>query len=324
MTNLVQIEQGSDLVVFSQNIDDVIRQVRDSVCLNSGDISDKKTRDEIKSHAFKVTKSKTYIAGKIDELIKQKQAEIEPITAIINMLKENKKRSNAELSELAKEARQVVTDYEDRQKELAAIDVARVEAENLAQEVEAAHELALFMDAAHDKEKADEVARIAKEQDARDEKIKAEAVAKALRAAEAKAVAEANKLKFERAEAEKAALQAEADKKAAIEAAKQVKIDAQLEKERNEKAKIEAEFLAIETAKAAAEKARQDEVERQRIAELSAKKEAEQRAKDRAHASNVMGEAKLALIGLSLDEQVARKVVLAIKAGAIPHVSIKF
>ena len=324
MNQLVQIEQGSDLVVFSQNIDDVIRQVRDSVCLSGGDIADKKTRDEIKSHAFKVTKSKTYIAGKIDELIKQKQAEIEPITAIITMLKANKKRSNTELSELAKEARQVVTDYEDRQKELAAIEAARVEAEKIAQEVALAMELALFMNDAHDKEKAVEAERIAKEQEARDEKMKAEAVAKALRDAEAKAVADANRLKLERAEAEKAALQAEADKKAAIEAAKQAEIDAKLEKERNEKAKVAAEYFAGERAKAAAEQARLDEVERQRIAELTAKQEADQRAKNRAHAGNIMREAKMAIIELGVDNGLARKVVLAIKNGAIPHVSIEF
>ena len=292
-------DQGSDLVTYLNNIDDVIRQVRGRACLNGGDISDKKTRDEIKSHAFKVTKSKTYIASKIDALIKKKQAEIEPITATINELKANKKRSNAELSELAKEARQVVTDYEDEQKELEEIEAARIEAEKLAKDVELAHELALFMNVVHDKEKSDELARIAKAQQARDEKIKADAVAQALREAEAKAEAEANKLRLEKAEAEKAAITAETVKNAAIAAAQKM-------------------------AWAAAEKSRLDEVERQRLAELTAKQEAEQREKDRAHAGNIMGEAKLALIGLGVDECTAKIIVLAIKNGAVPHVSIKF
>lgn len=152
--------------------------------------------------------------------------------------------------------------------------------------------------------------------------------------AEAKALAEA---------AEKAA----ADRAARLAAEEQERI-ASAAREAEERARAAAEAQAREAAAAqqrahdealAAEKRRADEAEAARKAEADriareeagraaeAKRVADEQARreaDQAHRGRIMGEAKAAIMSHGIGETAAKAVVLAIKAGEIPHVSIKF
>lgn len=82
-------------------------------------------------------------------------------------------------------------------------------------------------------------------------------------------------------------------------------------------AKAEAEARAIR------EKAEREERERQEAIERT-KREEEARQKDRAHRSKLMGEAKSAIMTCGADEETAKKIVLAVIAGEIPHISLRF
>jgi colicin import membrane protein len=59
-------------------------------------------------------------------------------------------------------------------------------------------------------------------------------------------------------------------------------------------------------------------------AEDRTKREEAARQADREHRGKVMGEAKSALIEIGAAEDLAKKIVLAIVAGEIPHVSLRF
>ena len=80
------------------------------------------------------------------------------------------------------------------------------------------------------------------------------------------------------------------------------------------------------------ERAKTDEAEAARRAEEQAKAEElaaealkrEQRQADQAHLAKVMGAAKTAIMSCGVDEEAAKKVVLAIKAGLVPAVTIAF
>ena len=135
----------------------------------------------------------------------------------------------------------------------------------------------------------------------REEQLKLEAT----KAAEAKAEAEANRIKKEAEEKEQALIE---EKRLAIERA-----------DLAEKTKAE-EIRRVE------DKAKADAVaEKQRIAdeEAAERKAQEAREKNRKNVSRVRGEAKVALMKY-VDEATAKKIVLAINAGKIPHVEIKY
>ena len=48
------------------------------------------------------------------------------------------------------------------------------------------------------------------------------------------------------------------------------------------------------------------------------------RESDQAHRRAIMGEAKSAIMGCGTDEDTARKIVLAIVAGQVPHTKLEF
>lgn len=165
----------------------------------------------------------------------------------------------------------------------------------------------------------------AREQAEREERIRAEATAKAKREADetaAKAKAESERRERElKEQAERAQLEA-------AEAAQRV------EREKVEAAKrAEAERqAAIEQAERDKQQAIEDERRRQREAEQAREREAaearaeeEKRAANKRHRAKVMSEA---LIGLaefhSGNQEEARAIIRAIADGKIPHVTIQF
>lgn len=144
------------------------------------------------------------------------------------------------------------------------------------------------------------LALAAREREAREAEEEKQREADRIELAKREAAAEANRaaeIEKARVQAEhEAALKAERDKAAAIESA------AQAERDRIAKEKAEAD------AKAAAE------VEAQRL-----------RDEDRAHQSSVLRAAKDAIMAeCGIDEESAKKVVLAIRGGLVPNITLRF
>lgn len=168
---------------------------------------------------------------------------------------------------------------------------------------------------------AEELAKLKKAEAERQQKEHEESIKK-----EAAAKAEAEKqAAIEREnEAKRQAEQAEIDKlaaeKEALETAKQAAID----KKDAESRAIQAEKDAEMNAKIAAEKARGEELARQK-AELEAEiAETEKREANKRHVGNIRKEAKEALMKIGISEDLAKKAVLAINSDEIPHVSISY
>lgn len=122
-----------------------------------------------------------------------------------------------------------------------------------------------------------------------------------------------------------------AAEKAAEERARQQAEDAaraeQTRKDAEAQARIdEANARAAEAERLAqAERDRIAEQERQRAAQEAADRaDQERREKNRQHVSKVMREAKEAIMTCGVGEEVAKAIVLAIKANTIPHVGITF
>ncbi len=90
-----------------------------------------------------------------------------------------------------------------------------------------------------------------------------------------------------------------------------------------EREKAEAVAKAEAEARAVKEKAEREERERQEAIERTKREEAARQA-DREHRSKIMGEAKAALIDTGADEDLAKKIVLAVVAGEIPHITLRF
>jgi len=161
------------------------------------------------------------------------------------------------------------------------------------------------------------------------ERLQAEAAereAKERSAAEAKAAAEAEARA--KAETEARAARAAEEEKARIAAAAKAAEDA-ARAEAERRAQVEREAADRAHAEAlAAEKRRADEAEAASRAEAariaSEKDEADRRAADVAHRGKIMGAAKQAIMGHGVGEAAAKAIVLAIAAGEVPAVSIRF
>lgn len=121
-----------------------------------------------------------------------------------------------------------------------------------------------------------------------------------------------------KAEAEKnAAMKREVDAERARVAAEQARVDA-------ERRAVEAEKQSKVNAEIAAENARAAEVERNNAELARVKAEAEAREANARHVGKIRKQAKDSIMLLGVDEYIARRIVLAINAGEIENVSIKY
>lgn len=163
-----------------------------------------------------------------------------------------------------------------------------------------------------------ELTRLRLEKEARDKKdnedrIAREAAEQATREAEARAQrdrdAQAQRVRDEQAAAEKR----END----------LKLQAAESDRRAEQAKRE-QAVAAERQAAAVEQARQDEIARANAAADEILRQQQERQADVAHKSKILGEAKQALIGMNISEELAKAIVLKIARGEVPNVSIQF
>lgn len=327
------------------------KKMKAEVSAHVPDISTEKGRKEIKSLAYKVTRTKTAIDDAGKKLNEDARAKI-------NVVDASRRKIRDELDALADEARKPLTDWEDAEEarqtaikawhdklRATATLVSGDDGSNLIADRIATVEAMAIDEAAFGIET--DAARHAKTQalaslnTALDRACKHEAdqaeLARLREEAEARAAAEAERLRAETEAKEKAEREArekaaeEARKQAEQERAAQAEADAKAREERAvEQARQEAVRKAqaehaAELAKVEAERKRLELAESARLADIAkAKREEEARQADRKHRGEIMAASKTAIMALGVEEDAAKKIVLAIVAGEIPHVTLRF
>lgn len=173
-----------------------------------------------------------------------------------------------------------------------------------------------------------EIARVAAEQ----ARLQAEQQARAEREAAARREQE---LLDQAAATQRAAAQASLDAEAAAER-QRLQLELQAEQARAAAAQAEASRLAAEQRaeqdRLAAIRRQEEAVEQAQLAEVARANAAadeilrqqKERQADVAHKSKILGEAKQALIGMNISEELAKAIVLKIARGEVPNVSIQF
>ncbi|MGE4870385.1 hypothetical protein AB8939_10950 [Yersinia enterocolitica] len=293
---------------------DQIRQAVNEV----PDVTTAKGRARIASLAASASRSKTAIEKPGREYLRHLKEQPKIIEAEL-------RRFVIECDEIRDETRRPLTEWEAEQERLKQEAEAKKKAEELAAEIEVAHEMALLMNDAFDRDakaKADEVERLRK---AHEEFIAQQAAEKAKREVEEKA-----KRDIEAAE------QRERDAKLAQERAEQTAKDAAAKAERDAKELAERverekqEAIAAEKLKAQQEAERvQREAKQKEDARLAEEKrvadEAAARAANEAHRKTVGTAVVNGLIehaGLTREQAIAT--LCAIKDSKIPHTNIHY
>ncbi|HCR4430469.1 TPA: cell envelope biogenesis protein TolA [Morganella morganii] len=309
---LVVIEPATALDLFTapDKVQVLLSGIREKAlaeqALLDTDLSKAKNRDAIKSLAYKVTQSKTYIdkAGK---------AVVDELKELPKKVDASRKQCRDELDALSEEIRQPVTAWEDAEK-------ARVAAEELVKQIERDHEEALQMNELHDLRKAEEERKRIeheneiKRQAAEQARIEAEQKAQRDReAAELKAKQEREAAELKARQEVEAAAKRERQAREAQERAEREKQEAIAKAEREKLAAVEAERRKAEEA----ERARLAEVERQKQEELK-------RLADTAHRAKVNNQAMQDLIATGIPEDCAKACIIAIAKGAVSSVKINY
>lgn len=302
MSELVVLEKETALSVLTgeNGVALLIDHVRDQVMsLEGGNLKTDAGRKKIKSNAFKATKAKTNANKVIDDLIQQNKDAIEQKTkvevATIEKLKQSKKELGAGLDKIRADVNAEVQAIEDAIKAEQEAIAAAEEAERRRIEIENCLELAHYMNADFDRQKADRLEQEREEQEAREEQLRKEGEEKAK--AEALAREEAAK-----AEAEQAKIR----EQQAIEQARIDAENAEIQRKKDAEMAEKRRLADIEAAKLAeAERIENERLEQERIAQA--------RAEDVENKRKVNNEILGDLIVAGLTEEQAR---LAIKAMA--------
>jgi colicin import membrane protein len=298
----------------------------------SGDVSTNKARDEVRSMAFKIAKTRTAIDKARLGLTEEWRTKTAQANTAGKAIKER-------LEALEESVRKPLTDWEQAEAErvkahtdlMTAITKAEFvgiedTAESVAERIEWLDGLLIDPDVHLEKldfvqgakDAAIEKLTVQHMRLVREESERAEL--ERLRQQEAARIAELEAERA-RAEAEKAEQERlERLRQQAVEETKRAAEQARIDQERKHQAELEAERAKV--AKAEADRL----AEEQRVAAEAARVERERvaREQDREHRAKIMGAAKAALMELDIPEDKAREIVLAIAAGNIPAVSIRF
>lgn len=172
----------------------------------------------------------------------------------------------------------------------------------------------MFAEKLKQEKDAIELAELRKKQAEQDQKDRDDRIAKE---ASEKADREAAESKAKEIAAIEIAAEAVKQREAAEDRAK---IDAELAKTREIEAAKQAEINSANAAKAAREEAERKQAQK----EAAEAAEIEKRESNKRHVGKIRGEAKDSLMALGLDEEIAKKVVLAIHAGEIANVAINY
>ena len=327
MSELMEVEKATVLAAFSgkNGLESVIEETKLLIENFDHDMSTGASRKRTASLANKVSKLKVSLDGMGKDLVSGWKTQAKAVDI-------NRKIMRDSLDELKVVARKPLTEWEDEQAAIEAERLAAEAAEKLHAEIGKCEELAGFMDADFDREaqaeidrNAAELARLAEIQRQLDKAAIEDALEDARLQAESEAKAEAQKAELERQRlikkaqvAREAKEQAERDKIAAQERAK-------VEAENAEKARIAAKEQAMRDAQIAADNAKKAEIERHKLEAARIERERIEREEDIKHASNIMRAAKESLMKhAGIDEETAKKVIIAIKNDEVENVSIQF
>ncbi|WP_145564215.1 hypothetical protein [Yersinia aldovae] len=280
---------------------DQIRQAVNEV----PDVTTAKGRARIASLAASASRSKTAIEKPGREYLRHLKEQPKIIETEL-------RRFVIECDEIRDETRRPLTEWEAEQERLKQEAEAKKKAEQLAAEIEVAHEMALLMNEAFDRAQADKKAEDERLQKERDDRIAAEAAAKVKRDADLAAQQEREASARREAELKLQAEQAERDRIALALKAEQDKKDAIAKAEREKQEAIAAEQLkAQQEAERVQREAKQKEDarlgEEKRVADETAKK-----AADKAHQAEVNNKAIAVLTGAGIDAECAKACVIAI------------
>ena len=341
-TELATVTSETALAVLTspEKFDELIGKIRAEVNAHVPDLTTKKGRDAIKSLAYKVTRTKTALDDAGKELNAGKRAEI-------NAVDEVRRKVREDLDALAADARKPLDEWEqaeqDRQIEVAEtmtfIENARdVDAEDTSETIqhridritELEFDADIFQDglelAINAKASAIEFLTAAKDRATQAEADAAELAE--LRRKDADRVAREQADRDAEAEVERKRIEQEQRDRAAEELERKRLADIKAAEDRaGANAKAEADRVAkeaIDKANAEAEALRQAEASR-KAEEDRIYKETVAREADKTHRSTVMKAAKEAIMSSGdIDENAAKKIVLAIVAGEVPNVKLAF
>jgi hypothetical protein len=354
MTDLAKVEITNPLAVFATKggLDPVIQEVRDFVGQFEPDLSTAKGRKEIASLAAKVSKFKVRLDGMGKDLVADWKAKSKAVDS-------SRKAMREELDDLKVKARQPLTEWENLEKERviaheATVDLIKklgsglniVTGESASiedmkaylkelEEIDTDSLEEFELEGRKEKDKAvesltakieAEKQRIAQEEELeqlRKEKEEREAeerraALEAEIAARAKAEAEeATRKERERLEQEKKdAVQREQQAK---QAAEQAERDRKAAEEKSIQDAARAKIDQENAVKAAEEKAIKD----QQAKEADEQAEQERREANKQHVGKIRKEAKESLMEF-VDEETAKKIVLAIHKNLIRNISITY
>lgn len=349
---LIPVERAAALQAFSDpsGLDPILAEARHIVHGFEHDMSTAAGRKRTASLAFKVRRLKT----KLDDLGKELTAEW---AAKKKAVDDNRREMRSALDALADEARKPLDEFEAQEEARVRslkimVDVIRSKRESITpdlpsgllrqgienlqamviddayQEFEAeAHRekdtsLRALRAALERREKYEaeqaELARLRAEAEERERREAAERAEREQREREERAAqAAAEAAKREAAEAQ---ARVEAERQAAI----QREQEAQERAKQEEQRRIEAEARAKIEAEQAAERARQEEIARQRQVEADAAAEQARRDADIEHRKAFNREAHAGLMAAGLTHDGALSVITAIINGKVPHVSIRY
>lgn len=297
MSDLVVIEKSDVITVFTvdNQLDPILQKIANDVKSLIPDTSTVSGRKEIASMAYRVAQSKTYLDGLGKQLVDDYKELPKKIDA-------NRKSMRDFLDNLKDEVRKPLTDWEAEQAKIEAERLAKEEAEKLAIQIENDHEIGLLLNAEFDR-----------------------------KIAEAKQLAEQQRLDHEREIAERAAEQArkqEQDKAEALrlESEKEAERLREIESNKLIQAKLEAERAKQAEAEAVRQAERAVEQERERMANEAKALEAEtlRRESDKAHKRKINNQAVESLMKIGLDRAMSEAVVTSVALNKITNISIKY
>lgn len=299
--SLIPIESVNAVEIFTGGgLDSLLTRIRQETVTMVTDVTTVAGRKEIASLAYKVARSKTAIDDAGKELVadwKKKSAEVDAA----------RKKARDYLDGLRDEVRKPLDDWEAEQD--------RIEAEKLA-EIQ--------------RQKAEEEAARLAELERREAEIRAKEEAFRKTEEEARAKAAAEQAERDRV-AREDAIRAEAEAKAKRDAEEAVRAAERAAQEAQERERLAAERAEQEKAEAVRQaelKAQREAEERERARlaeEARVKAEEERKAANKAHQQRINKAAVAALIQYAgLDEETAKKVVIAIATKQVPAVSINY
>jgi hypothetical protein len=351
-TDVVALVSENPGIVLTDDglYDRFLGQLRKDIAAFVPDLSTATSRKKITSEAFRITRFKTAIddAGKKLNEEARKQ---------INIVDAKRRTVKADLEELAEDARRPLTNWEKQEearidycksilkaiedcgngliggepqpfgvlfRELEEKIVINSELGEFEEQARTAHRIATeklkAAFEAHQRAEADRI-ELEKLRAEKEERDRAEA---ARLEQERLAQEAANREQAEKERQEREAKEQKAREERAAQAAReQAERQAREAVERAEReaqaaiAKAEAEARAVREQAERAEQERQAAIRREQ-------EEREARERDREHRGKIMGEAKQALMSHGLKEEIAKKIVLAIVAGEVPHVRLEF